>query len=190
MDSPLVAQSPEQCNQSSPNHLVDSLSKALRPIVYTPEMCRMPKVDLCSETVVKQALRTAGLQESSSCTVQIQEPLKQNSHEDIACSVSPVCHLNSTVTLYKSNMEDSDVPSSKDLENKSQPTNGSNSVLQRYSFTFLLFWIYHRPQLMHIPRYSGKLSVTMCMIIWSCFSVFVESLHEHKLMYKANECWQ
>ncbi|XP_077178085.1 kinesin-like protein KIF18A isoform X2 [Paroedura picta] len=136
MDSPLMTQSPEQCSHSSPNHLVDSLSKALRPIVYTPEICRMPKDDLYSETVVKQALLTVGLQERS--TVQIQEPLKQDSHEAIACNVSPECHLNSTVTFYESNMGDSDEPSSEELENKSQSTNGSNNVLQRLGLPSLL----------------------------------------------------
>nr|XP_056707661.1 kinesin-like protein KIF18A [Euleptes europaea] len=138
MDSPLLAQSPEQCSQSSPNRLVDSLSKALRPIVYTPEICRMPKEDLYSEAVVKQALHTAGLQERSSCTVQVQEPLKQDSHEDIACNASPECHMNTTVTLYESNIGNSDEPSSKEPEYKSQSTNSNSSVLQRLGLPSLL----------------------------------------------------
>ncbi|XP_015274401.1 PREDICTED: kinesin-like protein KIF18A [Gekko japonicus] len=137
MDSPLTAQSPEQCSQSSPNHLVDSLSKALRPIVYTPEICRTPKEDLYSETVAKQASRTADLQEISSCTVQIQESLNQDSHEDIVRNVSPECHLNATVTLFESNMGDSDEPS-KELESKSQSTSGSSNVLQRLGLPSLL----------------------------------------------------
>ncbi|XP_060117301.1 kinesin-like protein KIF18A [Heteronotia binoei] len=138
MDSPLMTQSPEQCSQPSPNHLVDSLSKALCPIVYTPEISRMPKENLYSETVVQQALCTAGLQETNSCIVQIQEPLKQESHEDIACDMSPKFHLNSTVTLYESNIGSSGEPSSKELENKSQSTSGNSNVLQRLGLPSLL----------------------------------------------------
>lgn len=134
MDSPLTARSPEEFSQSSPNPVVDSLSKALRPIVYTPEICKMEKGNLSSETVVKQALCTPCLQERSSCTVQVQELLKQDS-EDIECDVNPEHNLNTTVILYQSNMGGSDEPS-KELENKLQSTSGSSNVLQRY---FLLF---------------------------------------------------
>ncbi|XP_054828122.1 kinesin-like protein KIF18A [Eublepharis macularius] len=138
MDSPLMAQSPEHCSQSSPNHLVDSLSKALRPIVYTPEICKMPKEDLYSETVVKQAFHTANLQERSSCTVQIQVPLKEESHKDIACNVSPECHMNSTVTLYESNIGNLDEPSSEEQESKSHSTNTARNVLERLGLPSLL----------------------------------------------------
>ncbi|XP_048342313.1 kinesin-like protein KIF18A [Sphaerodactylus townsendi] len=138
MDSPLMALSPEQHSQSSPNNLVDSLSKALRPIVYTPEIFRMPKEDLCSETVIKQALHTASLQERNRCTVQIQGPLKQDSHKDIACNESPESPMNSTVTLYECNVGNSDEHSSKELEHKSQSTSGNSNVLQRLGLPSLL----------------------------------------------------
>ncbi|XP_061466560.1 kinesin-like protein KIF18A [Rhineura floridana] len=132
IESPLTIQSPQQSSRSSLNHLVDSISKALCPIVYTPEVCKKPIENLCSETVIKQALHTASLHEMNSCIAEIQEPLKQDSHGDIACNVTPECHMNSTVTLYESNTGHTD------SENNLQMANRSDSVLQRLGLPSLL----------------------------------------------------
>lgn len=126
MASPSTFESPKQSSQSSPDHLTDSLSKALRPIAYTPEDCRKPVESLCTKTVVKQALHTARLPETSSSSAPIQEPLKQDSLKDITDC------MNSTVTLFESNPDSTNHPSDvagNKLESKS--TN-SSSVLQRY----------------------------------------------------------
>ncbi|KAJ6652652.1 hypothetical protein lerEdw1_011222 [Lerista edwardsae] len=137
MDSPLAVQSPEQSGQSSPSRLLDSLSKALRPIVYTPEVCRQPNDNWCTETVVKQVLHTTRLPGTNGGTARIQEPLKEDNHKDITHDVTPECNMNSTITLYEDNMSRTDYPSSNIAENKSQSTNNSG-VLQRLGLPSLL----------------------------------------------------
>ncbi|XP_066492740.1 kinesin-like protein KIF18A [Tiliqua scincoides] len=137
MDSPLAVKTPEQSSQPSPGQLLDSLSKALRPIVYTPEVCRKSKENWCPETVVKQVLCTASLQETNSGTVQIQESLKENSRKATEHNRTPECQMNSTITLYENITDSTDYPSSDVAENKSQSTN-SGSVLQRLGLPSLL----------------------------------------------------
>lgn len=131
MDSPPPAQSPEQSSRQSPGQLLDSLSKELRPIVYTPEVCRLYKENCCPETVVKQVLHTASVQETNSGALRIQEPLKEINHKAITHNTTPECKMNLTVTLYENNTDSTDNPSSDAAEHKSQSTN-SSSVLQRY----------------------------------------------------------
>ncbi|XP_062974860.1 kinesin-like protein KIF18A isoform X2 [Elgaria multicarinata webbii] len=131
MESPLTVQSPKPSSQSSPNHLVDSLSKELHPIVYTPEVCRKPVENLYTETVAKQVLNSENLEETNSCIAQIQEPLKQDSPGDITYTMTPADNMNSTIILY-----DAECPSNVS-ENKQQSTS-SSSVLQRLGLPSLL----------------------------------------------------
>uniref|UniRef100_A0A8D2IT73 Kinesin-like protein n=1 Tax=Varanus komodoensis TaxID=61221 RepID=A0A8D2IT73_VARKO len=132
MESPLTAQSPKNSVQSTPNHLMDSLSKGLHPIVYTPEVCRKQVEHLCPRTVVKQVLNTARLEDKNSCTVPVQLPLKQDSPGDATCTMTPARDVNSTVILYESNTDRTECPSDAS-ENKLQSTSSSSSsVLQRY----------------------------------------------------------
>lgn len=145
MDSPQAVQSPEQSGQSSPSQLLDSLSKALRPIVYTPEVCRPAKDNWHAETVVKQILHTTRLQETNA---RIQEPLKEGNHKDITHNMTPECHLNSTITLYEENTSHTDSLSSNVAENKLPSTNNSR-VLQRYCV--------HRKQLKYPSSSSSPL---------------------------------
>ncbi|XP_053138807.1 kinesin-like protein KIF18A [Hemicordylus capensis] len=130
MDSPLTMQSPERSSQSSPNNVADSLSKAFRPIVCTPENSRKPKETLCIETLVKQPSHTPVFQETSSFTVGIQEPLKQESQKYMIHNMPPDCHMNSTITLYENSTNGTDYPSSDASENTSQ-SSSSSSFLQR-----------------------------------------------------------
>ncbi|XP_042315513.1 kinesin-like protein KIF18A [Sceloporus undulatus] len=136
MESPLTEQTPNRSSQLSPNHLGDSISKALHPIVYTPEACRNPVKNLYTKTVVKSALHITSLQETNSCTEQGQEPLKQDSPRDITHHKTSESHLNTTVTLYESNDNSTDYPSDVS-RNNSQPSN-SSSVLQRLGLPSLL----------------------------------------------------
>ncbi|XP_034973649.1 kinesin-like protein KIF18A [Zootoca vivipara] len=131
MESPMAVQSPPQSSQPNPNHLVDSISKAFQPILYTPKGCQKPVENLRTETVVKQVLNTAaGLQEINNRTAQAQDPLKQDSHGDNICIVTPERLMNSTVTLYESNMGNTD-HAPNESESKLQVTESSNNSLQR-----------------------------------------------------------
>ncbi|KAJ7344534.1 hypothetical protein JRQ81_000484 [Phrynocephalus forsythii] len=124
MASPLAVESPKLPSRYSPDHLTDSLSKALRPIAYTPEDHRKPVESLCTKT-----FHTARLQETSSSSAPVQEPLKQDSLKDITD------HLNSTITVFESNPDSTEEPS--DITgNKSESTN--SSILQRLGLPSLL----------------------------------------------------
>lgn len=130
MDSPLAVQSPKQPGLLSPEFLVDSLSKALRPIVYTPESCRKPKEERHAETIVKQVLCTSSLQDTSNSMVEICEPLQQSGSGDTTYNVTSECDINSTVALYESNGGNTDQPS-PDIPEDNFQSASSSSVLQR-----------------------------------------------------------
>ncbi|XP_063145614.1 kinesin-like protein KIF18A [Candoia aspera] len=136
MASPLTVQSPQHSSQSDSNHVVDSLSKAFHPIMYTPEVCKKPVEPLCTETVIKKALHTPTLEGMKSHMAQIQEPLKQSSPKDVTYNVTPECHMNSTVLLYKNNVDSIDYPFDAS-RSKSEATN-NRSVLQRLGLPSLL----------------------------------------------------
>ncbi|NXV40063.1 KI18A protein, partial [Rissa tridactyla] len=129
MDSPITAQSPAPSKQSSLCHLEDSLTKEVRPIVYTPEFCRKPVQSCCTQTVVKKPLHLAGLQEASACNIDM--PVKKASVTDSTCYIIPECNeddMNSTVILYEETGETAENSTDSSVK-ESQPR--SNSILQR-----------------------------------------------------------
>lgn len=128
MASPLTTQSLQDCSQTCPNPVVDSLSEAFCPITYTPEVCKKPGETLCTGTMIKKVLHTATL-EAMSHMAQIQESLKQSSTKDATYNVTPECHMYSTI-LCKNNTDRIDSPSDV-ARSKSEAAN-SRSVLQRY----------------------------------------------------------
>ncbi|XP_074005731.1 kinesin-like protein KIF18A [Numenius arquata] len=135
MDSPVTAQSPAASKQSSLCHLEDSLTKEVRPIVYTPESCRKPAQSCCTQTVVKKPLHLAGLQEASTYNIDI--PVKKASIMDSTCYVIPECNeddMNSTVILYEETDETTKMSTDSSLKG-SQPR--SNSILQRLGLSSL-----------------------------------------------------
>uniref|UniRef100_A0A6J0TIK7 Kinesin-like protein KIF18A n=1 Tax=Pogona vitticeps TaxID=103695 RepID=A0A6J0TIK7_9SAUR len=132
MASPSTVESPKQSSQSSPDHLTDSLSKALRPIAYTPEDCRKPVESLCTKTVVKQALHTTDLQETSRCSAPTQKPLKQDSLKEFTD------HMNTTITIFESNLDNTDHPSDVARNKSESKSTNNNSVLQRLGLPSLL----------------------------------------------------
>uniref|UniRef100_A0A8C0FRR3 Kinesin-like protein n=1 Tax=Bubo bubo TaxID=30461 RepID=A0A8C0FRR3_BUBBB len=135
MDSPVTAQSPAASKHSSLSHLEDSLTKDVRPIVYTPEFCRKPVQSCCTQTVVKKALHLAGLQEANACNISI--PVKKANIMDSTCDIIPECdeaNMNSTVILYEETGETTEMSTDSSVE-ESQPC--SNSILQRLDFSSL-----------------------------------------------------
>ncbi|NXD13470.1 KI18A protein, partial [Nothocercus nigrocapillus] len=133
MDSP--APSPAASKHSSFRHLEDSLSKEVRPIVYTPECCRKPLQSCCTQTVVKQDLQTASLEGADACNVD--KPLRKDSLMDSTYNLIPGCveaDMDSTVILYQDPSrpnEDFIDSSAKEL----QPC--SSSILQRLGLSAL-----------------------------------------------------
>ncbi|NWT40301.1 KI18A protein, partial [Chroicocephalus maculipennis] len=135
MDSPITAQSPAPSKQSSLRHLEDSLTKEVRPIVYTPEFCREPVQSCCTQTVVKKPLHLAGLQEASACNIDM--PVKKASVTDSTCYIIPECNeddMNSTVILYEETGETAENSTDSSVK-ESQPR--SNSILQRLGLSSL-----------------------------------------------------
>ncbi|CAM9493640.1 unnamed protein product [Bubo scandiacus] len=135
MDSPVTAQSPAASKHSSLSHLEDSLTKDVRPIVYTPEFCRKPVQSCCTQTVVKKALHLVGLQEANACNTSI--PVKKANIMDSTCDIIPECDeasMNSTVILYEETGETTEMSTDSSVE-ESQPC--SNSILQRLDFSSL-----------------------------------------------------
>ncbi|NXY72438.1 KI18A protein, partial [Glareola pratincola] len=135
MDSPLTPQSPGPSKQSSLHHLEDSLTKEVRPIVYTPEFCRKPVQSCCTQTVVKKPLHLAGLQEASACNIDM--PVKKASIMDSTCYIIPECNeddMNSTVILYEETGETAENSTDSSVK-ESQPR--SNSILQRLGLSSL-----------------------------------------------------
>ncbi|XP_054246555.1 kinesin-like protein KIF18A [Indicator indicator] len=135
MDSPVTIPSPAASKLSSLHHLEDSLTKEVRPIVYTPEFSRKPEQSDCTQTVVKKALHLAGLQEVDVCNTD--RPVKKPSVTDSTCdTISQYggADMNSTVILYE--LTDETAETSTDLSLKeSQPC--SNTLLQRLGLSTL-----------------------------------------------------
>ncbi|NXN17638.1 KI18A protein, partial [Indicator maculatus] len=129
MDSPVTVASPAASKLSSLHHLEDSLTKEVRPIVYTPESSRKPEQSYCTQTVMKKAFHLAGLQEVHVCNTD--RPVKKPSVTDSTgdtISQYGEADMNSTVILYE--LTDETAETSTDLSLKeSQP--GSNTFLQR-----------------------------------------------------------
>ncbi|XP_025977570.1 kinesin-like protein KIF18A [Dromaius novaehollandiae] len=135
MDSPVTAQSPAASKPSSLHHLEDSLSKEVRPIVYTPEFCRKPLQSCCTQTVVKQDVQTAGLQVANDCKIDMR--LRKDSLTDSTCNVIPECDeadMDSTVILYQAPSKTNEV-SADSSGKESQPC--SSSILQRLGLSSL-----------------------------------------------------
>lgn len=129
MDFPVKTPSPAASKHFSLCHLEDSLSKEVQPIVYTPESCRKTIQSSCSQTVVKQALHLAGLQETNECNTGIQ--LRKPSITDSMCDVVLECdedRMDSTVILSEGTGETNGI--SIDLSAKKSQL-CSNSILQR-----------------------------------------------------------
>ncbi|GAB0189779.1 kinesin-like protein KIF18A [Grus japonensis] len=134
MDSPVTAQSPAASKDSSLHHLEDSLTKEVRPIVYTPEFCRKPVQSCCTQTVIKTNLHLAGLREANACNTDM--PVKKASIMDSTCDVIPECDeagMDSTVILYEGTGEATET--STDSMKEAQPC--SNSILQRLGLSSL-----------------------------------------------------
>lgn len=135
MDSPVTAQSPAASIQPSLCHLEDSLTKEVRPIVYTPEFCRKPVQSLSTDTVVKKALHLAGLQEAEVYNTDM--PVKKESVLDTTCDIIPECNvadMDSTVILYEGTGETTETSTES-------PVKGSkpciNSILHRLEISSL-----------------------------------------------------
>ncbi|NXN49584.1 KI18A protein, partial [Rynchops niger] len=135
MDSPVTAQSPAPSKQSSLHHLEDSLTKEVRPIVYTPEFSRKPVQSCCTQTVVKKPLHLAGLQEASACNIDM--PVKKASITDSTCYIIPEGNeddMNSTVILCEDTGETAENSTDSSVK-ESQPR--SHSILQRLGLASL-----------------------------------------------------
>ncbi|KAM6274317.1 kinesin-like protein KIF18A [Porphyrio hochstetteri] len=134
MESPVTNQSPAASKRSSLHHLEDSLTKEVRPIVYTPEFCRKPVLSCCTQTVVKKNTRFAGVQETNACNTAM--PMKKPSIMDSTCDIIPECNevdMDSTVILYEGTGETAEM--STDSMKEAQPC--SNSILQRLGLSSL-----------------------------------------------------
>ncbi|NXO43838.1 KI18A protein, partial [Locustella ochotensis] len=135
MDSPMLAPSPPASNQCSFQHLEDSLAKEVYPIVYTPDSCRKPVQNFCTQAVAKQAWHLAGLGEVSACSTDM--PVKKVSIMDTTCDVIPECNeavMNSTIILYEGTDETTEIPTYSSVK-ESQPC--SNSIVQRLDLSSL-----------------------------------------------------
>ncbi|OXB57486.1 hypothetical protein ASZ78_011827 [Callipepla squamata] len=135
MDSPITTPSSAASNHYNLCHLEDSLSKEVRPIVYTPESCRKTVQSSCSQTVIKQALHLAGLQETNKCNVGVQ--LRKATVVNSMCDVIPECdedRMDSTLILYEETGERKETSIDSSAK-ESQPC--SNSILQRLSLSSL-----------------------------------------------------
>ncbi|KFO72365.1 Kinesin-like KIF18A, partial [Cuculus canorus] len=127
MDSPVTPQSPLVSKQPNLHNLEDSLTKDIQPIVFTPELCRIPIQSCQTQTVVKKALHLAGLKEANACDTET--PVKTTGIMDTTCDIMPECDvadMNSTVILYEGTGETTETDSSA---KESQPC--GNNILQR-----------------------------------------------------------
>uniref|UniRef100_A0A8C8VQR9 Kinesin-like protein n=1 Tax=Pelusios castaneus TaxID=367368 RepID=A0A8C8VQR9_9SAUR len=139
MDSPATAQSPKASKQSGLNHLEDSLSKEVHPIVYTPEDCRKSVQNLCTQTVVKQPFQVASLPKVKNSNVETHFSCKKECDMDFTYNVKPQCEqtdMNSTVILYEDTSNTNDP--SADLSVKESHQCSNSSVLQRLGLPSLL----------------------------------------------------
>ncbi|KYO21938.1 kinesin-like protein KIF18A [Alligator mississippiensis] len=139
MDSPTTSQSPKASQQSSLNQLEDSLSKEVRPIVYTPEACRKLEQNPCTWTIVKQSLQVPGARKKTTCNAEdVSVPLKRvcNMNSTFHVSECEEVDMNSTVTLYRGTTEINDA--STMLSEKESQSCSNSSVLQRLGLPSLL----------------------------------------------------
>ncbi|NXC47067.1 KI18A protein, partial [Penelope pileata] len=128
MDSPVTTASPAASKHCSLGHLEDSLSKEVRPIVYTPESCRKTIQSCSSQTVVKQALHLSGLQEGNEYNTVFQ--LKKPSIMDSTCNVITECDeagMDSTVILCEGTDETNEAP----IDSSVKQLQPGNNILQR-----------------------------------------------------------
>ncbi|OPJ73986.1 kinesin-like protein KIF18A [Patagioenas fasciata monilis] len=135
MDSPVASQGLAAPGHSGLCHLEDSLTKELRPIVYTPEVCRKPAQSSCTQTVVKKPLHLAGLRVASTDNIDI--PVKKESITDCTYDVIPECDetdMNSTVIIYEGTDETTEMSTDSSMK-ESQPC--SSSILQRFGISSL-----------------------------------------------------
>ncbi|XP_035184799.1 kinesin-like protein KIF18A [Oxyura jamaicensis] len=135
MDSPVTTPSPAASKRYRLPHLEDSLSKEVRPIIYTPESCRRSVQSCSMQTVVKQDLHLSGPQEANECNTSMQ--LKKASVMDLTCDVIPECDeadVDSTVILYERTGETNEASVDSSVK-QSQPC--SSSILQRFGLSSL-----------------------------------------------------
>uniref|UniRef100_A0A8B9CKE1 Kinesin-like protein n=1 Tax=Anser brachyrhynchus TaxID=132585 RepID=A0A8B9CKE1_9AVES len=135
MDSPVTTPSPAASKCYSLLHLEDSLSKEVRPIIYTPESCRRPVQSCSIQTVVKQGLHLSSPQEANECNTNRQ--LKKASVMDLTCDVIPECDeadMDSTVILYERTGETNEASVDSSVK-QLQPC--SSSILQRLGLSSL-----------------------------------------------------
>uniref|UniRef100_A0A8B9EAG1 Kinesin-like protein n=1 Tax=Anser cygnoides TaxID=8845 RepID=A0A8B9EAG1_ANSCY len=135
MDSPVTTPSPAASKCYSLPHLEDSLSKEVRPIIYTPESCRRPVQSCSIQTVVKQGLHLSSPQEANECNTNRQ--LKKASVMDLTCDVIPECDeadMDSTVILYERTGETNEASVDSSVK-QLQPC--SSSILQRLGLSSL-----------------------------------------------------
>ncbi|KFU94619.1 Kinesin-like KIF18A, partial [Chaetura pelagica] len=158
MDSPVTAQSPAVSKPSSLQHLDDSLTKEVHPIVYTPELYGKSVQSCCTQTVVKKALHLTGLQEADACNIDI--PVKRAKITDSTCDIIPECNetdMNSTVVLSEVTGETTDMSTDSSVKD-SQPC--SNSVLQRLDLSSLknknLTSVFEKPSYMSMTSAAER----------------------------------
>ncbi|XP_035406236.1 kinesin-like protein KIF18A [Cygnus atratus] len=135
MDSLVTTPSPAASKRYSLPHLEDSLSKEVRPIIYTPESCRRPVQSCSMQTVVKQDLHLSSQQEANECDTNMQ--LKKASVMDLTCDVIPECDeadMDSTVILYERTGETNEASVDSSVK-QLQPC--SSSILQRFGLSSL-----------------------------------------------------
>ncbi|NXL92352.1 KI18A protein, partial [Alectura lathami] len=135
MDSPVTTPSPAVSKRYSLCHLEDSLSKEVRPIIYTPESCKKTRQSCCSQAVVEQALHIADLQEANECNTDMQP--KKAGIMDLTCDIIPECDeagMDSTVILYDGTGETKEASIGLPVK-QSRPH--SNRILQRINFSSL-----------------------------------------------------
>ncbi|NWS68347.1 KI18A protein, partial [Crotophaga sulcirostris] len=150
MSSPVTAQTPVASKQPDLSHLEDSLTRDVHPIVYTPELCRIPVPSCQTQTVVKKALHLAGLNEANACDIEV--PVKTAGIMNSTCDVIPdsdVADMNSTVILCEGTDETIGTDSSakesqqcsnyslKRLEVSSLKSKNPTSVLEKPSYMAL-----------------------------------------------------
>ncbi|NXU16485.1 KI18A protein, partial [Pardalotus punctatus] len=134
MDSPVAGPSPPASGHSSLQHLEDSLTKEMCPIVYTPDCCTKPALvqKCCGQTVVKKALHLAGLEEVSA-----EMPDKKGSIMDTTCDIIPECDegiMNSTVILYEGTDEKTEISTYSSVK---EPHPCTDSIMQRLDLSSL-----------------------------------------------------
>ncbi|KFP73099.1 Kinesin-like KIF18A, partial [Acanthisitta chloris] len=134
MDSPVTAASPAESRQFGLQHLEDSLTEEVCPILYTPESCRKAGPSCCTETVVKKPLHLAGLEEVN---ISSMETPVTKAILDTTCDVIPECPegiMNSTVIIYEGTDETAEVSTDSSVK---EPQLLSSSIVQRLDLSSL-----------------------------------------------------